>query len=152
MESWRDARPVRKTKDLEDMEVTDELTMYQVQRLLYDVQDKMEDSTRRLAGLIDEYVDAETNWKAHQARVLLHIKDRIASQPADAKSKEKSSSDLREAEVMNTLDEEGTSGRTLYRRYRLLEEQVRIADRSCRTLEKRGSLLQTLAANLRDVG
>lgn len=122
------------------------LNMQQVEYLLYQVQKEQESAVRGLAKLIREKVDAEADWKQHQSRQMILIRDRISRG-----SGEKSSQDLREAEILQSLDEEGTKGITLWRRYNLLEERVKQGDRYCRTLEKRGSILQTLAANLRDV-
>ncbi len=124
----------------------DHLSLGQIQMLIYEVQAAQEESVEALAALIDEFVEAESTWKAHSSKVSLVIRDRMID------TREKSSADLREAEIFETRSEEGELGLVLYKNYRLLEERVKVADKHYRMLEKRGGLLQTLSANLRDVG
>lgn len=163
-DSFWDAKPVAKSKGANtsrslpgapsgDQSISDDLSLYEVQRLLFDVQSRQEEAVLNHGALIDEYIEAEANWKAHESRILIGIRDRLARQDPNDKNKEKSSQDLREAEVMNSVDETGEhTGRELYRRYRLYEERVKQADRFCKTLDARGRFLQSLAANLREVG
>jgi hypothetical protein len=156
-ESFWDAKPARRQKASESPSVhsegvSDDISLVEVQRLLFDVQSRQEEAVLKHASLIDDYIDAEEAWKSHQSRILLGIRDRIARQDPNDKNREKSSQDLREAEVMAARDETGENkGSELYRAYRLMEERVRSADRYCKTLADRGRFLQSLAANLREI-
>lgn len=151
-ETFYDAKPVKsgtKTSDITDplQEIDDELTLAQIQKLLYLVQDREEWAVRRMATLYDEKSDAEEAWLAHESVQLILIKDRLDSED----SKEKSSDKLRQAEIFQARDEEGNKGLALYKAWQAAENKLKVADRYCKMLESRRSALQTLNGNLKNV-
>jgi hypothetical protein len=154
-ESFYNAKPIKGKPlgagpiDSDNIEIDDSLNMYEIQKLLFDVQSKMEDTVRQRGALLNELLEAEDAWKAHESRVIILVRDRIMSQDPTDKNKEKTSTDLRSAEVLQERNEEGVMGKTLHRAYRGAEVRVEQYDSYIRVLEKRGSLLQTLASNLR---
>lgn len=149
-ESFRDAKPANAMHRPRG-ELSDDLTLGEIQELLFDVQSRQEEKVIEHGQILEDFLEAEDEWKAHEARVLILIRDRLAAQKPDDKNKEKSSADLREAEILTSLNEEGITGRTLRRKWRLMEERLKQADRYCKTLESRGRFLQSLAANIRDI-
>lgn len=88
---------------------------------------------------------AKSNWEDHRDTVLTIIKDRVS------RTGEKSSEDLRNAEVATTLSEGGESGKELRRTYYNTQSHLRHIETYLTSLRSRMSGLQTLAANIRNI-
>jgi len=149
-ESFYDAKPAdwAETEDpAAEAKIDGTLTLGQIQKLLYFVQDRQEWAVRRMSTLIDEMGDAEEAWLAHESTQSVLIKHRLDQEG----NKEKTSDKLRHSEMLKERNEEGVPGLKLYMAYRRSEDKVKNADRYCKMLEKRGSLLQTLNGNLKNI-